>query len=206
MANFSNEVIALAQETEKKYGVPASVTLAQYALESGYGTSGLATTANNYFGITGSYNGNSVIRSGRNWRKYASMEESFDDHGRLLTTGRYAEATKGVSSAGEYVDAIAEIYAPSSDGNNNYAGKLKSIINSNNLTQYDGGGSGLSVNFANATPTGYFKDKAKGVLSSVISILVMGGLVVLAIVFFMNAFNFHVPSVKGLAKKAVEEA
>ena len=117
MATFSNEVIALAQETQRKYGVPASVTLAQYALESGYGSSNLAVKYNNYFGISGSYNGQTVRSRGRNWRKYDSMAQSFDDHGKLLSQGRYAQATAGVTSAGEYVDAIAEIYAPSSDGN-----------------------------------------------------------------------------------------
>ena len=66
MATFSPEVIRLAQESEKKWGVPASVTLAQYALESGYGTSSVAKNANHYFGIKGSYNGQ---RYGQ-YRKY----------------------------------------------------------------------------------------------------------------------------------------
>lgn len=204
MANFSTEVIQLAQETQRKYGVPASVTLAQYALESGYGSSGLATTANNYFGITGSYNGNSVVRNGRYWRKYDSMEQSFDDHGRLLSQGRYAEATKGTNNAGEYIDAIAEIYAPSSDGNNNYAGKLKSIIASNNLTQYDTNTGGNNNSIGLITPTGWVKNKAQTVLGSVISIVTMAGLVILAIVFFMGAFNVSLPTKKNLVKKVVE--
>ena len=38
MATFPPEVIRLAQESEKKWGVPASDTQTQYALESGYGT------------------------------------------------------------------------------------------------------------------------------------------------------------------------
>ena len=206
MAKFSKQVIALAQETEKQYGVPASVTLAQYALESGYGSSNLATKYNNYFGITGSYNGNSVQSNGRSWRVYGSMEESFHDHGQLLTKGRYAKATQGVTSAGEYVDAIAEIYAPSSDGNNNYAGKLKQIIQENNLTKYDSGGSSGGFSLGSLSPTGWVQNKAESVLASVISIITMAGLVVLALVFFMSAFNITVPSPKNIAKKAVETA
>ena len=139
MANFSPEVIKLAQETQAKYGVPASVTLAQYATESGYGKSWLAKNANNYFGIIGSYHGQCVYKTDRNWRKYPSMKESFEDHGRLLSSGRYAEATKGAKSAEEYIDAIQPIYAPESDGNTGISALWKKIIRQNNLTQYDNG-------------------------------------------------------------------
>lgn len=203
MANFSTEAIRLAQETEKRYGVPASVTLAQYALESGYGTSTLATRGNNYFGITGSYNGQSVTLSGRNWRKYESMDQSFDDHGRLLSGGRYATATQGVKNPFEYVDAISEIYAPSSDGNTGYASKLKSIITTNNLTQYDSGGAsgGISLNLST---TNWVENKAADILATVIQLVVMAGLVVLAMVFFMNAFDLHLPTVGNVAE-AVKE-
>ena len=51
MGNFTSEDIKLAQDVQAKYGVPASVTLAQYALESGYGKSTVG--ANNYFNIKG---------------------------------------------------------------------------------------------------------------------------------------------------------
>ena len=142
MAKFSQEVINLAQQTETKYGVPASVTLAQYAVESGYGTSGLATKANNYFGVTGKNQstGKYVMMNGRSWASYGSMAESFDDHGRLLSTPLYANSHKNTTNAYQYVDAIAETYAPSSDGNNGYAALVKQVISDNNLTQYDKAG------------------------------------------------------------------
>ena len=41
----------LALEQEKQYGIPAPITLAQGILESSAGKSGLATNANNHFGI-----------------------------------------------------------------------------------------------------------------------------------------------------------
>lgn len=142
MANISSEVISLAQQTEAKYGVPASVTIAQYGMESGWGSSNLAAKGNNYFGITGKNKntGKYVMMNGRSWAAYGSMEESFYDHGRLLSTDLYSNAHKNTKDPYQYIDAIAEIYAPSSDGNNGYAATLKQIIADNNLTQYDGAG------------------------------------------------------------------
>lgn len=201
MANFSPEVIKLAQETQAKYGVPASVTLAQYATESGYGKSWLAKNANNYFGIIGSYHGQSVYKTDRNWRKYPSMKESFEDHGRLLSSGRYAEATKGAKSAEEYIDAIQPIYAPESDGNTGISALWKTIIRQNNLTQYDngvysGGGSSGSVSSSN----GNVGDSVLAALVKGLAVLMVG---VLAAVFFMTAFDLKIPTNKNLVKGAV---
>ena len=199
MANFSPEVIKLAQETQAKYGVPASVTLAQYATESGYGKSWLAKNANNYFGIIGSYHGQSVYRTDRNWRKYPSMKESFEDHGRLLSSGRYAEATKGVTSAEAYIDAIQPIYAPESDGNTGIAALWKKIIRQNNLTQYDNGvysGGGSSGSGSSASNKG---DSVLAALVKGLAVLMIG---VMAAVFFMSAFDMKIPTKKTLIKGA----
>ena len=199
MANFSPEVIKLAQESQAKYGVPASVTLAQYATESGYGKSWLAKNANNYFGIIGSYHGQSVYRTDRKWRKYSSMAESFDDHGRLLSSGRYAEATKGATSAEEYIDAIQPIYAPESDGNTGISALWKKIIRQNNLTQYDtgvysgGGSSGSGSSTSNAG------DSVLSALVKGLAVLMIG---VMAAVFFMTAFDLKIPTKKTLIKGA----
>lgn len=203
MANFSPEVIKLAQESQAKYGVPASVTLAQYATESGYGKSWLAKNANNYFGIIGSYHGQSVYKTDRNWRKYPSMKESFEDHGRLLSSGRYAEATKGVTSAEAYIDAIQPIYAPESDGNTGIAALWKKIIRQNNLTQYDtgvysGGGSSGSGSSSN----GNVGDSVLAALVKGLAVLMVG---VLAAVFFMTAFDLKIPTKKNLVKGAVSD-
>lgn len=199
MANFSPEVIKLAQETQAKYGVPASVTLAQYATESGYGKSWLAKNANNYFGIIGSYHGQSVYKTDRNWRKYPSMKESFDDHGRLLSSGRYAEATKGAKSAEEYIDAIQPIYAPESDGNTGISALWKKIIRQNNLTQYDNGvytGGGSYGSGSSASNKG---DSVLAALVKGLAVLMIG---VMAAVFFMSAFDLKITTKKTLIKGA----
>lgn len=199
MAAFTAEEIRLAQETQAAYGVPASVTLAQYVLESGWGSSNLAQKANNYFGITGKNQstGAYVTMSGRTWAKYDSKAASFYDHGRLLSTDLYASKTAGVQNVSEYVDAIAETYAPSSDGNNGYAAKLKQIINENNLTQYDSGmlaGGIVPVN-----------NSGGGTLAKIVKFIVLLLVGILAAVFFFSAFDISM-NPKEMAAKAVKKA
>src|SRR6266849_1128728 len=94
--NFFEHYGPLAQSGQKKYGVPASVTLAQAALESGYGQHDLGVY--NFFGIKARLGELSVSRmttefiGGQrqsvmaNFRAYASAEEAFDDHARLLSS------------------------------------------------------------------------------------------------------------------------
>ena len=105
-------VAPMAQRATDLYGVPASVSIAQSILESGWGQSTLATQANAYFGIkcntsttpyaTGCY---SIVTSEydpatgtyyqvvANFRKYASVSDSFLDHGYFLShSSRYAAA------------------------------------------------------------------------------------------------------------------
>lgn len=206
MATFSPEVIRLAQETQAKYGVPASVTLAQYATESGYGKSWLARNANNYFGMMGSYNGQKVFKTDRYWRKYSSMEESFNDHGRLLSSGRYAQATKGVTSADAYIDAIQPIYAPESDGNHGISKLWKTIIKQNNLTQYDTGSySSTGSGEAPAGPAGKIESIGYSILGGIIKAGAVILLCVVAVVLFLNAFDLEIPTPKTVAKKAVKE-
>lgn len=81
-----------------EFGIPASITMAQGILESGYGNSELARYANNHFGIKchkgwegdGYYIDDDEINEC--FRKYKSPEESFSDHSLFLTERkRYAD-------------------------------------------------------------------------------------------------------------------
>jgi Mannosyl-glycoprotein endo-beta-N-acetylglucosaminidase len=78
------------------YGIPASVTLAQAIVESGWGKGTVAVEGNNYFCIKGN-NGwtgpiikvmddDSVdaVLVASSFRKYETVEESFADHSRFL--------------------------------------------------------------------------------------------------------------------------
>lgn len=202
MATFSSKAIKLAQESESKYGVPASVTLAQYALESGYGTSFLARTKNNYFGMKNGSKG---------WQSFNSMEDSFNAHGKLLSGERYASKTANAKTVQDYVSGIAETYAPSSDGNNNYAGQIMQIINDNNLTQYDTGNYSGSNTILYSSGNTLTSDKDNGslwdsILSSVVTSVAVIFIGILAVVFFLSAFNIKIPSKKEIVSKAVKKA
>ncbi len=81
----------------KDYGIPASITLAQGMLESGFGNSMLAREANNHFGIkchngwTGETYFKDDDKKNECFRKYKSAELSFRDHAHFLTSyKRYA--------------------------------------------------------------------------------------------------------------------
>ncbi len=132
----------IAIKKMKQDGIPASITLAQGMLESGYGASRLAVKGNNHFGIKcgGDWRGAKIYHSDDShndcFRKYRSVEQSYDDHSKFLTSSkRYSQLfelsssdykgwAKGLKSAG---------YATA----NNYAELLIGIIEKNDLHKYD---------------------------------------------------------------------
>ena len=87
----------IAVSEMKKYGIPASITLAQGILESGSGKGTLATKANNHFGIKcHNWKGKKVYhdddRRQECFRKYNSANKSFRDHSEFLAhRKRYAK-------------------------------------------------------------------------------------------------------------------
>ena len=76
-------------------GIPASVTLAQAILESGWGRGKVAEGANNYFCIKCNNNwGGDTFKAWDDdpdlscFRKYETVEESFRDHSDFLKNGK----------------------------------------------------------------------------------------------------------------------
>lgn len=131
----------LALIEQQKYGIPASITMAQGLLESRAGKSVLATTANNHFGIKCSdWTGPHVYQDDdvkhECFRKYPSVYASYEDHSKfLLTRSRYSSLfllpetdykgwAEGLQNAG---------YATS----RTYATNLIQIIQLYNLNQLD---------------------------------------------------------------------
>lgn len=87
----------IAQFEMKAYGIPASITLAQGILESGYGRSTLVKKTNNHFGIKchtgweGEFDYHDDDEKGECFRKYNHPMYSFRDHSVFLTSrARYA--------------------------------------------------------------------------------------------------------------------
>lgn len=131
-AMFDDQTIGYAQMVQKRYHIPASVVLAQYAQESGYGRKTVGK--NNYFNIKGT--------GTKGYKDYASKKDAFLDYGRLLSKERYTSKTKNATSLKEYVQGIKNAgYAT----DKNYVSNVITIINSYDLTKYD------SVHFKNGT-------------------------------------------------------
>lgn len=135
----------VAREHQSKYGVPSSITLAQGGLESGWGKSGLATKYNNYFGITGKYNGNSVNLkdsggSMLNFRVYPTPEESFEDHAQLLKR-KYTPKTPSAT----YVEWANTLQQNGYATDPNYAESLIKTIEKFGLNDYDNSNQNISM-------------------------------------------------------------
>ena len=87
-----------AMHQQRKYGIPASVILSQMAFESGWGTSKLARSGHNFFGIKASsrwiekglpYSIHDDDRENEKFCNFSSPEESMEYHSRLLMSERY---------------------------------------------------------------------------------------------------------------------
>jgi len=93
--NYIDQYKNIAIAEMEKYGIPASIKLAQALLESGNGNSTLARDANNHFGIKcgGTWTGRSIMKSDDNpndcFRVYDNPEQSFKDHSQFLLRKRY---------------------------------------------------------------------------------------------------------------------
>ena len=148
---------------QKKSGILASISMAQFILESGYGKSELAQNANNCFGMKTSLSGNTW--SGSTWdgkskytkktqeeytkgemttitaefRKYSCIEDSIADHSAYLLGAKNGSKLRydGLKGCTDYKKAAQLIkdggYATSST----YVASLCNIIEKWKLTQFD---------------------------------------------------------------------
>lgn len=143
---FIDSISPGAVATMKKYGVLASVTIAQAILESGWGNSGLTLNANNLFGIkaTGNepyvemktieYINGQINTIYAKFRKYSSLAESIADHGKfLVVNSRY----KNLLWLKDYKKVCSLIQQDGYATDPNYSNLLISIIEENNLQKYD---------------------------------------------------------------------
>lgn len=138
---YIHEYADLAIEHQRRYKIPASITLAQALLESGAGLSTLAKKSNNHFGIkchsdwkgARSYHDDDL--KGECFRKYKRVSESYEDHSKFLQRSRYSSLfqlgirdykgwARGLQKCGYATDRA-------------YANKLIKIIEDYELYKYD---------------------------------------------------------------------
>src|ERR1022692_341430 len=143
---FIGNVAPGAVAAQRKYGVPAAVTIAQAIDESGWGQSELAIRDHNLFGIKGTgpagsdplptqeyENGRAVTRTAA-FRRYNNVAESIDDHGKLLaTSGYYTRAMADHQNPNSFASALTGVYATDPD----YGAKLVGLMRRYDLYRYD---------------------------------------------------------------------
>ena len=141
---FFERYAPLAMAQQQKYGIPASVTLAQMYIESAGGKSNLAQTGNNYFGIKCSlqwladgkpYSLHNDDRPNEKFCNYATVEESINHHSQFLMGNRYAACRRCAED--DYRGWANGLQAAGYATNRNYANMLIADIEAYGLSKYD---------------------------------------------------------------------
>lgn len=153
----------LCRKDMKDSGILASISAAQFILESGYGKSELGQNANNMFGMKKSLSGNTW--AGSSWdgtsvytkktqeqnadgsyetitadfRKYSCVEDSVADHSAYLLGAKNGKALryKGIKGMTDYKKVAQLIKDGGYATSLTYVDKLCAIIEKWNLTKYD---------------------------------------------------------------------
>ena len=150
--SFFNNILPAIQQVSQKNSIVTSVMLAQSILESGWGTSQLATNAYNIFGIKAdsSWKGNAytvqtkevvnekTITVEKQFRAYKSLLESISDYGSFFTSTAWRKKNyASFLQATNYETALTSLLASGYATDPAYAEKLKSLIQRYGLNQYD---------------------------------------------------------------------
>jgi len=143
---FVDRIAAGAVEGARRYRIPASVSMAQAILESGWGRSSLALKANNLFGMKGEGPAGSLrvrtrefVNGREKWveaafQKFHSQAEAIAAHARLLgTSSYYARARAVASDARAFAHALTGVYATAP----NYGATLVRLMDELDLYRFD---------------------------------------------------------------------
>ncbi|HEM2542948.1 TPA: GBS Bsp-like repeat-containing protein [Streptococcus suis] len=149
---FFNKILPTVQQVSKNKGIVTSVMLAQTILESAWGTSQLATNANNIFGIKAdvSWKGNTytvqtnevvggkTVTVKKQFRAYGTIFESIADYGNFFTSTPWRiKNYSNFLQAKDYESALTSLLASGYATDPAYAEKLKSLILRYGLNQYN---------------------------------------------------------------------
>lgn len=144
---FIHGIIGAAQEAQRQAGIPASITMAQAVVESGWGKTSLAREGFNYFGVKAVQcqdycefptkefiNGTAQIVQAK-FARYVSPTASFQAHTLLLANNkRYKPAMACCSDPAAFA---AQLQKCGYSTNPQYADLLMSLVREFNLAQYD---------------------------------------------------------------------
>ncbi len=141
-AAYIQQFYKIAKDEMKRYGVPASISLAQGLVESRAGTSKLAVNNNNHFGMK-CFSRNCKKGHCTNFTddthkdfflKFGNARQGWRAHSKLLASGRYAKLKKYGKNYRLWAEGLKnEGYAT----DRGYAEKLIDIIERYQLNQYD---------------------------------------------------------------------
>ena len=142
--DFLDWLAPTAQRICRQYGLPASVCIAQGALESGWGEAIIGKY--NLFGrkwsgsgrfievSTQEYYGGTYQTIVAKFQDYDSLEEAVTDWCLLITEeGVYSPCLRSKDNLVEFVETLSAAYATDP----HYADKIISTINANHLRGYD---------------------------------------------------------------------
>ncbi len=161
MASISQQYVEqyaeYAIEQQRKYGVPASVTLAQGILESANGRSQLSRECNNHFGIKagktwldagGQYGVYTDDRPNEKFCKYATVGDSYEHHSLILKNNSRYSACFALAQD-DYRGWCNGLQKAGYASSKQYASSLISVIERMDLTKYDS----MAVERGPLTPT-----------------------------------------------------
>jgi hypothetical protein len=143
--SYVDQYADFAMEQQRKYGIPASITLAQGIIESANGKSQLARNENNHFGVKatkawldagGKYGLYTDDAKNEKFCSYASVGDSYEHHSKFLkNNSRYAACFK--LSSDDYKGWANGLQRAGYATNKSYAQSLIAVIERNGLDKYD---------------------------------------------------------------------
>lgn len=149
---FISMVAPIAQRLQRQYGVLASISMAQAALESDFGQSQLGSEYNNLYGVktegtdpegvdlpTLEYIDDEWIEIVDRFKVYPSWEASMESHAVLINEGTSWDPTfyQAVLDGDNYQEQAQGLQDSGYATDPTYADKLISMIENYNLDQYD---------------------------------------------------------------------
>lgn len=141
MNDFYKKYLPYAEKVKKMLGQPVALTLAQWKLETGGGTSRLAKESNNLGGIKYSKyseyaDKETVVYPKMSYARYNTLDDFVNDYVRVLKLGYYDDVRKAYATKTINDDVIALGNSPYAE-DPNYQKKLFRIIEQDRLIELD---------------------------------------------------------------------